>query len=760
MDVDQMDYLLDEIELDNDQQVRRESDESMHHTLLSEVISEWNTHLNQTPLDRCNGKHKCSQCKASKRLKFILRYYSEWIDLKCSSQKQDEDMPSPTISSTPLPSAVTQCKASQVMAHFDWISDFFFELTNYSSYDLCNDLTHVLRHHLLQGNPKQQSHTQSFFTSDLGSCDDTSCPCYLRAQRDMNIDNMMESKRKANYFVDMDELPPSKQKASPFKINNEIHLQQIVDKIHCTLLHQQQKKYMSNSFKYMSRISRNQHYMKSKGDIKLGKYTFGSSITYWDSKHHRYCAPKYADLRAELLKNNVYALSPEMYTSLKSKAIHFLNTAAGQKYTARREHDWMKQFVIPRGSAMSVDHVIALLCYCNVACLQRAYKRHGYQREGRTREDLLAHHSSIWHYSRLLLESVHCYGMPLAKDCKYYHGIDTALIFDRYNLMIDVPLSVTTAKDIGYNFSDIDGITVEFGHGGLSDLQSLCLDLSPFSDNPIECEYLLFHSFVSIRDICMKRLHHEQWLAILRFWHRVNEGFFHQHLVVDDTISRNDQLCICAMVQNMIVDPKNDKYDHRIPQYMQKLFNVLGNNGFFWMIRSEYDALIPKLQKYLITADSPFLAHLSKRGATIRSAQVFEWAVSQQESNRLLLTNHPWIRSESYQIFINEKRDHLVFHFEVQDKPKSGLMRCRIHLDDKPSYVDKLTFGNGLFCHELQFDNYSYGELTEKRNYNMSLHSLFQTKLLKNIAFHLTLQIQIFEIKNRKGQTVSINPFQ
>ena len=71
-----------------------------------------------------------------------------------------------------------------------------------------------------------------------------------------------------------------------------------------------------------------------------------------------------------------------------------------------------------------------------------------------TRQELLAKNGEIWHYSRLLLEAIHCYGKPLDKAKNYYHGMDRKLIFDRYNIMIDIPISLTTDKDIAYSFSD------------------------------------------------------------------------------------------------------------------------------------------------------------------------------------------------------------------------------------------------------------------------------------------------------------------
>jgi hypothetical protein len=453
-----------------------------------------------------------------------------------------------------------------------------------------------------------------------------------------------------------------------------------------------------------------------------------------------------------------------MYENLKLRAMHFLNTKYGKSLVALREHDWMKKFKILYGSQISLDHVIALYCYCNISALQRAYMRVciGTNKD----ED---QHSCIWHYSRLLLECVHCYGSPMDKGSKYYHGIDNKLIFDRYNIMIDIPTSVTRNKKIAYSFSEVkDGISVELSHGGLSDLQSLCFDLSYLSDNPLEEEYLIYHTFISVKDIVVKRLHHDQWLKILRFWHKVNEGFFCKHLICSGMISRNDQLCICAMISNMINGKsnfENKKYDTRIPKYMQKLFNVLGGNGFLWIINQEYDLFIPKLKKYLLDASSPFIEYLRKyKYITVRYAQIFNWFINSIDINQLFLNTHPWIKSDKYKIFLNDTSDYLLFHFEAQNKAKSNLFRIKLIMDYKPQYVSSISFGNGLFIEKLQFDNYSYGELTQNKSFNMSLHSLFKTNLLKEKdiqnGFNLKLQIQLFSIKNKNGELININPHQ
>ncbi len=63
-----------------------------------------------------------------------------------------------------------------------------------------------------------------------------------------------------------------------------------------------------------------------------------------------------------------------------------------------------------------------------------------------------------------------------------------------------------------------------------------------------------------------------------------------------------------------------------------------------------------------------------------------------------------------------------------------------------------------VYLLKLQFDNYSYGKLTNKKSYYMSLHSSFRTQLLKDInaiknGFHVTFQIQLISIKNNNGDT-------
>merc|ERR1712154_689829 len=261
---------------------------------------------------------------------------------------------------------------------------------------------------------------------------------WARHCRDRHIDNINEAKRREIFFIKMKENKnvTVKEKAMYFEIN----LQTKLDTMHITLRHHHLR--LINTDKFITKIygenNDDDGLLENKEkDIfeRMTKYSLGESITYWDSKHHRYCNSKYADIRSELLKNKIYPISPDLYLTIKNRAVSFLKTKKGQKIVALREHDWMKKWKILKKSVITVDHIIALLCYVNVTALRRVFKLHGFVRckleknekskknkDYESRDVLLGRHREIWHWSRLLLECVHCYGIPLSSSFNYYHG--------------------------------------------------------------------------------------------------------------------------------------------------------------------------------------------------------------------------------------------------------------------------------------------------------------------------------------------------
>merc|ERR1712154_67137 len=525
--------------------------------------------------EECDGNHGAG-CHGMKRIKFIMKHYSNWMKFKSSKQddQESDDDSSDGDSSDGGGSGIDLEERAnrESLRRFEWMSDFFKELGGYSYVELSDDFEHIRDFHM-KLNKNKTNETILYFDSSLGKCVDKECCCLARHCRDRHIDNINEKKRRDIFFIDDEDKKQKKEgqgeenknknkngrtkkkiiKQKTVKENrmySEINLQTKLDTIHITLRHHHLR--LINTDKFITKIYGNDKKQdvddgddKKEDDIfrRMTKYSFGESITYWDSKHHRYCDSKYADIRSELLNNKIYPLSADLYATIKNRAISFLKTKKGQNIISLREHDWMKKWKILKNSVITVDHIIALLCYVNVTALRRVFKLHGFVRckleknekskknkDYESRDVLLGRHREIWHWSRLLLECVHCYGIPLSSSFNYYHGIDCKLLFNRFNVMFDIPTSLTLNRDIAYNLSRTinygRGIAIELSHGGLSDLQSLSLDLSYLSDYPSEEEQLVFHSYLSFNDVIINRMHHDEWLKILRFWYKIKEGFF------------------------------------------------------------------------------------------------------------------------------------------------------------------------------------------------------------------------------------------
>merc|ERR1712087_146584 len=236
---------------------------------------------------------------------------------------------------------------------------------------------------------------------------------------------------------------------------------------------------------------------------------------------------------------------------------------------------------------------------------------------------------------------------------------------------------------------------------------------------------------------------------------------------------------ICAMIVNMMLDDdSHPRYDARIPPYMQLLFNeCVESNTFVWIVRSEQSKMISKLQNLLSfdhrrpLASSQFVQYLSKyKKCNVCNANIFNWTVQGDEFESLFAktessgSGSTWLCSPTLRVYLDDvdERRCLKFHFECQNKAKNDLFRVRIHLDSKPDEVAKINLGMGLFCAAANdFDNYSYGELRHDKLYNVSLHSLFPTALLRQNCrdgrFTLKLQIQLFYVYDFDGKLMPIN---
>eukprot|EP01084_Bolivina_argentea_P274275 467435_1 len=134
----------------------------------------------------------------------------------------------------------------------------------------------------------------------------------------------------------------------------------------------------------------------------------GYTLAQW------YIAAKFRTFKSELLHNNVVCMSMGQYQRCLEKANKKHNTIHGRALQCRQISKVLSSFAlycIRPDDTISVDHILAIMVYCNFDYLQSKFSE-TYRRipANETVESLQKRHSNYHHFGRLLREFVECFG--------------------------------------------------------------------------------------------------------------------------------------------------------------------------------------------------------------------------------------------------------------------------------------------------------------------------------------------------------------
>ena len=196
------------------------------------------------------------------------------------------------------------------------------------------------------------------------------------------------------------------------------------------------------------------------GDIK--ELNPGYKLSEW------YVEPKFANLKEEALQNEVAPFSLREYLLTLNKAKMKLDEWRSSKNERLCNHDhrrtrfhsmWYETYEIADGSLVGVDHIVALLFYCNFTKQSYEFSR-TYRRTSQFESDrsLKRRHSSLAKWGKKLRELVECWGHTMAipdrKDIKeFYHGISSSMLFDSTNIRLCGPVSTTLGMQVLFKVS-------------------------------------------------------------------------------------------------------------------------------------------------------------------------------------------------------------------------------------------------------------------------------------------------------------------
>eukprot|EP01084_Bolivina_argentea_P236798 398123_1 len=182
------------------------------------------------------------------------------------------------------------------------------------------------------------------------------------------------------------------------------------------------------------------------------------SIGYW------YVEAKHSNIKSEILCNYISKITQMQWQCLLGKAAkHHQTEMAKTIYCSRRES--AKYYGLKYGNILSLNHIIAMLLYCNYDAL--SYKFSETYRKINEKDndyDIKQRHRNYYWLGRYLRECVECFGMKIndnSCNLNVYHGINKKFIFPSMIANIKVPFSTTTSYPVAVSFCANKGVLLE-----------------------------------------------------------------------------------------------------------------------------------------------------------------------------------------------------------------------------------------------------------------------------------------------------------
>eukprot|EP01083_Nonionella_stella_P094334 264611_1 len=306
-----------------------------------------------------------------------------------------------------------------------------------------------------------------------------------------------------------------------------IILQQIVDKIHSFYLHcfdagyklknneknqiaamvkylpaDDAKKWFSLSANYQMIIHLMQNKMKysnctSNRSLRFNQwdqykmYSTGLQFEYNNPYAKKGVQPKFQNLKEELLFNSLCRI-----TSLQFDM---------ELHKANIHHD---SFHNTKYSQLSVTYIVSIMFYCNYTELQ--YQLTKTFRNKHVSQVARNNHANFYFWARNLKEAVSKCGTSVVSYEKCYHGIGELVQFDFKTrpfsrIRLSSPTSTSSSFEVALNFTNGNGIVVEFGSAEAmkrGNQHAMHLAVSWISDYAAEKEKLFFGDcYLQVRNI-------------------------------------------------------------------------------------------------------------------------------------------------------------------------------------------------------------------------------------------------------------------
>eukprot|EP01083_Nonionella_stella_P162589 533916_1 len=303
--------------------------------------------------------------------------------------------------------------------------------------------------------------------------------------------------------------------------------------------------------------------------------SFGQRYYYWSYyKHNWYDTNdfrwsvdhKYSNLRDEMMNNTLCRLDIETYHYVYYKASKILQESDELKSQKSALTEIKLHYGVCDNIAFAVSNVMSIILYTDYDFLSynlsKTFHKLTYYEENE--EQMKQRNSEYWHWSKLLRETLECYGSMMTDSSveTYYHCMNK-MPFPCLNARICGPISTTARLEVIASFVYDNGLVLELQPDEIGSSLRM-MNCSFFSCFPQEEERLLFGGadtlkFTSIR-VIKANANYEYFIRGIQLLDHVMNA---QPL---DAIEEEEE------PYNIIEALINEETEHRLPTYMISLW--------------------------------------------------------------------------------------------------------------------------------------------------------------------------------------------
>eukprot|EP01084_Bolivina_argentea_P254305 427505_1 len=194
-------------------------------------------------------------------------------------------------------------------------------------------------------------------------------------------------------------------------------------------------------------------------------YSFGQEYNYWvyneySKKHKLSAKPKYSSIKEEVTGNKIYCMDKNAFDDAFKKALWLVNSSLQIKSVQSDIYGSNYIYGIKSGQQLKVNNVLSVILYTDYDILSNKFS--STFRKLNKNDDPLMRNREYWHWSKILIETVNCFGIKMSQTRieSFYHGV-SEVYFNKFIARFNSPTSTTTKLAIATIFARNDGIILE-----------------------------------------------------------------------------------------------------------------------------------------------------------------------------------------------------------------------------------------------------------------------------------------------------------